>query len=229
MRVTSLEGHRLWAAAYDTLPNPLLTLEMRTLAHHLGNVSGLCFVDIACGTGRWTMYLSERGASVYGADLCSEMLDGASKKSTIADRVLLADATALPFRESFADATLCSFSAGYFPHLGQAMAEMSRVTKPGGSVYVSEFHPLAVASGWSRSFRVGTEIYELEHFAYTVQHFHSAGRRAGLAMVREYDAYLGEEERPIFDRAGKGQSFDRCATVPAVWIGVWRKYDSARV
>jgi ubiquinone/menaquinone biosynthesis C-methylase UbiE len=228
MRVTSLEGHRLWAAAYDTLPNPLLALETRSLASQLGDVSGSCFIDIACGTGRWTTYLCERGASVYGADLCSEMLEGAKKKSTIADRVLLADASALPFRARLADATLCSFSAGYFPDLGQAMAEMSRVTKPGGRVYVSDFHPLAVAFGWNRSFRVGTEIYELEDFAYTVQHFHSAGRRAGLAMVREYDAYLGEEERSIFDRAGKGQSFDRYTTVPAVWIGVWRKHDAAR-
>jgi malonyl-CoA O-methyltransferase len=228
MQVTSLEGHKLWAAAYDTLPNPLLALEMRAMANLFDNVCGLSFVDIACGTGRWTMYLRERCALVYGADLCGEMLQGAKKKSAIADRVLLADATALPFREGFADAILCSFSAGYFPDLGQAMAEMSRITKPGGSVYVSDLHPLAIDSGWTRSFRIGTESYELEHFAYSAEHFRSAARRAGLAMVREYDAHLGEQERPIFDRAGKGQSFARYTTVPAVWIGVWRKHDAAR-
>jgi len=39
-----------WAEVYDTLPNPLLSLEQRVLDPRLTDVRGLDILDAGCGT-----------------------------------------------------------------------------------------------------------------------------------------------------------------------------------
>ncbi len=223
MRVAALEGHTLWASTYDAGLNPILALERRMLADLLTPVEGECFVDVACGTGRWMTYLHQYGATVLGADASPEMLSKACSKRTIKGRVVLADAASLPFRDRVAGVTLCSFAAAYFPSLKAAMAEMARVTRPGGRVVLSDLHPATVAAGWTRSFRLDGLVYEIEHLNPSLDDFHTAARQANLQLHMQLDAPFGDSERLIFRAAGKAHVFPDVSRVPAVWIGIWTK------
>lgn len=221
MRVSALEGHRVWAASYNTSPNPLLALESRLLTELLGRVASQRVIDVACGTGRWAARLAASGAVVYGIDMCREMLEQAPKM--LDGRVILADVARLPIAAEAADLTICSLAAAYFPDLDHAFFEMARVTKSGGRVLVSDLHPEAVAAGWTRSFRAGSLIYEMEHFGYSLERIHGAGRDSGLALESECHARFGQPERTIFEAAGKADSLAEAANIKALWIGSWRK------
>jgi ubiquinone/menaquinone biosynthesis C-methylase UbiE len=220
MLVPALEGHRIWAACYQTTPNPLLALEARLLPEIIGPVSLRRVVDVACGTGRWAARLAEWGADVIGIDFCAEMLEHASV--SVRDRLVLGDAGCLPIRPGTADLTICSFAAAYFPDLERAISEMARITKPGGRVIVTDLHPAGVEAGWTRSFRIDRVIYELEHFGYSLEQMDRASRRAGLELECERHARFGEPEKAIFQAAGKAGSWNTISEVPALWIGSWR-------
>jgi len=219
MQVSVLEGHRLWAASYDTVANPLLALESRLLPGIIGQVAAKRVVDVACGTGRWAVWLQARGADVVGVDFCNEMVERAP--SQVRGRLFIGDAASLPIAPAVADLTICSFAAGYFHDLEPVLAEMARVTRFGGRVILADLHPDAIARGWTRSFRSGTAAYEIEHFAHSLQEMRGAARDAGLETQLEHQAHFGEQERPIFETAGK--RFADFVNIPAVWMGRWEK------
>ncbi|HKE27058.1 MAG TPA: class I SAM-dependent methyltransferase [Bryobacteraceae bacterium] len=221
MLVSALEGHRLWAENYDTTPNPLLALERRLLDDLLDTAAGTCVVDVACGTGRWTKWFSERGARAFGFDVCAEMLGRVP--SGLRGRCARARAENLPIASHIADLTVCSFAAGYFPALEQAIREMARITAIGGRVVIADLHPATGAAGWTRSFRAAGRVYEIEHFRYSVADFTSSAERAGLHLTSEIHGCFGEPERPIFEMAERPERFAHVTDVPAIWIGDWRK------
>jgi malonyl-CoA O-methyltransferase len=222
-RVSPIEGHRLWAPCYDAGPNPLLALESRVLGPLLGPVDSLLAVDVACGTGRWSERLTRLGARVAGIDACEPMLALAAAKPALAGRLILADAGALPLRSRIAGLTICSFAIGYFADLARAFAELARITMPGGTVAISDFHPVAVAAGWTRSFRAAGTVYHIEHFTRSSEQLCREARAAGLQLEWQASQHFGEPERAIFRAAGKADLFDAVSAIPAVWIGIWKK------
>lgn len=218
MRVSALEGHRIWAASYETTPNPLLALEARILPEKIGRVALKQVVDVACGNGRWAARIAESGANVLGVDFCAEMLERAAPN--LRGRLVLADAGWLPLSPEIADLTICSFALGYFPDLDRAFSEIARITKYEGRFVLSDMHPEAVAAGWTRSFRAGGLKYEMEHFGYSLEEIRSAARK-NFQLESEVDGYFGDPEKTIFEMAGK--DFAETAKVPAVWIASWRR------
>jgi SAM-dependent methyltransferase len=222
MRVSPLEGHAIWASHYDTEPNPLLALETRTLCRFMKPIPLRRFVDVACGTGRWMSFLHARGGQVLGSDACEPMLKVAEAKQGLRGKCVLADATLLPFPRRFADLTLCSFAAGYVPDIARLVYELAAITRCGGRVVLTDLHPLAIAAGWKRSFRAGTNVYEIEHRTHSEERLFAAGECADLQLETHLQASFGEPERVLFERAGKREVFDEVSAIPAVWIGVWR-------
>jgi SAM-dependent methyltransferase len=221
MQVAALEGYRIWAASYDTIPNPLLALERRALANVLRPVYGSSVIDVACGTGYWTRRAEETGAIAFGFDLCREMIERAQQKSVSGGLFFVADASAIPVRSGTADLTLCSLAASYFPDLRRAMSEIARVTRTGGRVIVSDMHPSASAAGWNRSFRAGGTTYEIEHRQWSDDCFRAAGADAGLQEIEHFDEAFAEPERALFAAAGREHLFTEVRRIPAIRITTW--------
>lgn len=215
MLVDAIEGHRIWAPSYDAIPNPLLSLEMRTLAPLLGPVQGLRILDAASGTGRWTVWLTARKARVTGIDACREMLLHAPHPSSTA----LADLEAIPLCDDTFDIAVCSFALSYLRNLKPVFRELARVAR---RVIVSDLHPEAARRGWTRSFRANGERYELVHYEHTMENLDAAAASSGLALQARCEPEFGEPERAVLEAAGKSSAFH----VPAVLISSWNKPSS---
>jgi ubiquinone/menaquinone biosynthesis C-methylase UbiE len=223
MQVSALEGHRNWAPSYDAGLNPLLALESRLLLERLSPLTATCFLDVACGTGRWMLAAQQRGARVFGVDFCQEMLDEASRKGELAGRLAVADARSVPLDDGAADLTLCSFALGYLASPDPAIAEIARVTRKGGRVVISDLHPRALAAGWTRSFRSGGQVYEIDHHQHSIANWVTAALSAGLHLDWVLEAPLGEPEREIFRQAGKDALFPEVSRIPALLAMGWTK------
>lgn len=205
-----LEAHRLWAPVYDSTPNPLLALERRSVAPLMPGLAGLRVLDVAAGTGRWARYMKSRGAAVVSVDLCGSMILQAPAPSVIAD------AACLPFPDQWADLVLCAFAFDYMP---PCLDELSRVTRTGGHVVVSDMHPEAAAHGWTRSFRSGDEVIAIQARGGTLADLH----HPALRMTNLIEASFGEPERPYFIQAGKPAAFEDARAIPAIYVARWVK------
>src|ERR1700685_486237 len=144
------DAYQILAEKYDSSPNALIALEQRIMTPLLPvTMNRHIVVDVAAGTGRWAFQCRKRGARVIAADFCREMLRKASRPPIQIDRVQ-ADAECLPLPNASADVVICAFALGYAP---ACFAELARITRPGGTILVSDVHPEALNRGWTRSFR----------------------------------------------------------------------------
>lgn len=201
----------------------MLALEFRSLAPRLGDLHGRRLIDAACGTGRWLAEARARGAQAFGADLARAMLLQAQAKPGVAGSLAQADLRRLPFRDASADVVICAFSLAYLPALEPAMEALACLVTRGGSLIVSDVHPEGHRRGWTRSFRRGLQVYEIEHQPYAADRLLAAGRAAGLDLEELLEPHFGEPERAIFCRAGKEQLFEHAREIPAVLIARWRR------
>jgi ubiquinone/menaquinone biosynthesis C-methylase UbiE len=210
LRLPAGEAYALWAPRYDAEPNPLTALEGRVVASQLGSVSGLRFLDLGCGTGRWMKWAQARGAMAFGADRNVAMLHAGGP----AGRTVAADLSALPFADKCADIAICSLSLAYVTDLQPALQAMARVAR---RLVISDMHPQAEAAGWQRSFRVGGQTIEIEH------QVHSRAEIESILGPAEWfvEPGFGEPERFLFDAAGKHQEFTDVGGIPAIYAGSW--------
>ncbi|MCW2528268.1 MAG: bifunctional demethylmenaquinone methyltransferase/2-methoxy-6-polyprenyl,4-benzoquinol methylase, partial [Pseudonocardiales bacterium] len=97
-------------------------------------------LDLAAGTGVSTAEIATTGARAVACDFSLGMLQAGRKRS---DRSWLpfvaGDATNLPFADAAFDSVTISFGLRNVNDVAGALAEMARVTRPGGRLVVCEF------------------------------------------------------------------------------------------
>lgn len=223
MRVSALEGHRIWAPIYESGLNPIKALARRTMRNLLEPLSPPTVIDVACGTGKELLAFQSAGSEVFGCDACLEMVEEASKEPSLRGRVALADAEWLPFGCGTADLVICSLSFGYFKDIDRVFAEFRRTAKADGVIAVSDVHPEVLASGWTRSFRLGSEVYEIEHYQRTPEELDRAALGAGLSRKLCREVRFGATEFELFREAGKVELYDKVRQVPALFIALWKR------
>jgi len=96
-------------------------------------------LDLASGTGDFSKLILERcpGSKPVAVDLTERMLQLA-KAGGVPDAVC-ADACRLPFPDHAFDCVFIGYGLRNFPDLAQAVAEIRRVTKPGGYLVSLDF------------------------------------------------------------------------------------------
>jgi SAM-dependent methyltransferase len=97
-------------------------------------------LEVACGAAHQGEAIAPHVRRVVGADLTPELLEVARRRLAdhAVDRVALsrADAARLPFADGSFDLTFCRFAVHHFADPGAQLAEMVRVSRPGGRVAV---------------------------------------------------------------------------------------------
>ena len=98
---------------------------------------GLRWIDVGCGNGAFTELLAQRcaPAALHGVDPSDAQLEFARARPALANATLRkGDAMALPFADRQFDAAVMALVIFFVPDPRQAVAEMRRVVRPGGTV-----------------------------------------------------------------------------------------------
>jgi demethylmenaquinone methyltransferase / 2-methoxy-6-polyprenyl-1,4-benzoquinol methylase len=133
------------AERYD-LTNDVLALGQtrlwrRAVLNAVDPRPGERILDLAAGTGTSSVPFAQRGAAVVPCDFSLGMLRVGRRREPHLPFVA-GDATRLPFADGSFDAVTISFGLRNTVDPSAALAEMHRVTRPGGRLVVCEFsHP----------------------------------------------------------------------------------------
>ena len=111
-------------------------------------------LDLAAGTGTSSVSFAATGANVVACDFSFGMLQAGQARLAKSDPLqaktrgrvsfVAGDALRLPFRDGSFDAVTISFGLRNVQGTREALAEMRRVTRPGGRLVVCEFSTITV-------------------------------------------------------------------------------------
>jgi len=144
-------------------------------------------LDLAAGTGTSTEPFADLGADAVACDFSRGMLAvGAARRPDIP--FVAGDAVALPFADASFDAVTISFGLRNVVEPQRALAELLRVTRPGGRVVVCEFS------------RPTLPVFRTVYTEYLMRALPVIARR--VATNPEAYVYLAESIRAWPDQAG---------------------------
>ncbi len=134
------------AARYDLL-NDVLSLgqdrRWRTaVARAVGAGPGDLVLDLAAGTGTSSRAFTTSGASCVACDFSIGMLKVGARRPASRVSFVAGDALELPFADGGFDAVTISFGLRNVADPDAALAELLRVTRPGGKLVICEFSHL---------------------------------------------------------------------------------------
>jgi demethylmenaquinone methyltransferase/2-methoxy-6-polyprenyl-1,4-benzoquinol methylase len=142
------------AERYDLLNDILsagqVRLWRRAVTRIIGAGPGDRVLDLAAGTGTSSLSFTATGADCVACDFSLGMLRaGRSRRAGRLQRGgrlgwVAGDALRLPFRDEAFDAVTISFGLRNVAETGAALAEMRRVTRPGGRLVVCEFSTITI-------------------------------------------------------------------------------------
>ncbi|MEM6296290.1 MAG: class I SAM-dependent methyltransferase, partial [Myxococcota bacterium] len=170
---------------------------------------------VGWGAGHWSLALHRRlhpEAAITGLDREPSFLEAARERArtrAIAWRDAVGDASSLPFPDDSFDLTTCQTVLIHVPDAAAVVAEMVRVTRPGGIVLLVEPDNLTVATSMLQT---SVPLRVEEHLALVeLQLRCEAGKRA----LAEGEGSVGARLPALLEAAGvnavRAFSSDKCA------------------
>ena len=159
-------------------------------------------LDVAAGTGMSTEELARSGAYAVGADMSFGMLS-VGRRVRPGMPMVAANAVALPFADNTFDAVTISFGLRNIAEAGTALAEMARVTRPGGRLIVCEFSAPP------------SPVFRRVYLGYLMRALPAVARR--VSANPDAYVYLAESIRAWPDQAGLADLIRRSGWTSVGW------------
>lgn len=212
-------GYEQWSATYDQ-PLRLFPIEEPPMRALIDSIPSGTVLDAACGTGRYSTFLAERGHTVIGVDQSDAMLAIARRKLAAAD-FRRGDLTALPLPANSVDAAVCALALVHVRDLSAALREFARVLRPGGRLIISDVHPFLVSLGWQAQFPAeDTRMGFMRLHRHLPSQYISAANAAGMRL-RSLDEPPLTETAVVIPAADIAPAASRAAFAGLPAVSIW--------
>ena len=134
-------------------------------------------LELACGTGQFTLPLARRARSWEATDYSAPMIQEARKRNIPGAVFAVRDATDLPYEDGSYDLVLMANALHIMPEPQKALREIRRVLKPGGI------------------FLAPTFVYEGDYHAFRL-------RLMELAGFRPYFKWTSDDLKTVIEKEG---------------------------
>ncbi len=184
-KLTPGESYNAWAASYDSMTNKTRDLEGEVLRKtflnpHYGNI-----LELGCGTGKNTGWLSEKADFVTAIDLSQKMIAKAKEKIK-AENVNFKEADITeqwPVKPGWANLITSSLVLEHIEDLDFIFAEAARALKRNGKFYICELHPGRQYSGSRANFETKEGIQTPPAFTHHLSDFLNAARANKFTLL----------------------------------------------
>jgi len=192
------EAYNDWASQYDTNLNKTRDLEAASLRSMLADISFDNVLEIGCGTGKNTVWLTEKASQVTAVDLSEEMLAKARGKiDSPKVNFIQADITKpWHFIDSSYDLVTFSLVLEHIQNLSAIFEKAAAALRNGGHVYIGELHPFKQYTGSKARFETAAGVQVVTCYNHHVSEFFQSARQHGLVIV-DIKEFFDEDQQEI--------------------------------
>ncbi len=173
-----------WAESYDVMSNKTRDLDLIASKENLDRMSFHSILEIGCGTGKNTEWLSQKGSRLVAVDFSEGMMSIAMQK--IADRNIewkrYDISKPWPLQGISFDLITFNLVLEHVHDLSFVFTEAARRLAKGGVIHISELHPFKQYLGSKARFETEQGAHEPDVFTHHVSDFSKALSDAGLRI-----------------------------------------------
>ncbi len=190
------QAYNSWAQQYDTNENKTRDLEARSLRELLAPLTFEHCLEIGCGTGKNTVWLMEKAATVTAVDLSEEMLAKAKEKITSPNVTFVQADITEPWNFATKQFDLIGFSLvlEHIESLEPVIAKVAAALKPSGYLYISELHPFKQYNGSKARFDTAEGTQVVTCFNHHISDFTNAANVNGFELI-SLTEYFDDDDR----------------------------------
>lgn len=190
------EAYNLWAEQYDTNLNKTRDLEAYALKEILSEITFDNCLEIGCGTGKNTEWLTTKAKSILAVDFSEEMLKKASEKIQ-SDKVefVQADITKdwrFQARHPF-ELAVFSLVLEHIENLDHIFEQLNPLIKANGYVYIGELHPYKQYNGVKAKFETEEGLTEVTCYVHHISDFTNSGKKYGFEILQLNEFFDGHD------------------------------------
>ncbi len=190
------QAYNSWAQQYDSNENKTRDLEARSLRETLAPLSFEHCLEIGCGTGKNTVWLLEKAATVTAVDLSEEMLAKGKEKITSSNVTFVQADITQPWGFASKQFDLVGFSLvlEHIELLQPVFEKAASALKPGGYLYISELHPFKQYNGSKARFDTAEGTQVVTCFNHHITDFTTAANLARFELI-SINEYFDDDDR----------------------------------
>jgi malonyl-CoA O-methyltransferase len=185
-----------WATTYDADRNLTRDLDAAVTRELLAGRRYGAALELGCGTGKNTLFLSAIAGRVQALDFSAGMIAQARAKVTAANvRFALADLTRpWPCADQSVDLVVGNLVLEHIAELGAIFEASRRALRPGGQMLISELHPFRQYQGRKATFQREQAAVEIPAFVHHISEFLQAAAARGLALSQLREHWHAEDQ-----------------------------------
>jgi malonyl-CoA O-methyltransferase len=190
------EAYEIWSTSYDTDRNLTRDLDEEMSRLLLQGRRWSSILELGCGTGKNTRWLSQIGDRVRAMDFSPAMIERAGQKAAFENVTFtVADLTgSWPIAAGSIGLISCNLVLEHISDLRPVFAEAARVLSADGEFLVSELHPFRQYQGVQARFEHNGGTIAIPAFVHHVSDFLDAAAGANLSLQRLDEWWHTEDE-----------------------------------
>jgi ubiquinone/menaquinone biosynthesis C-methylase UbiE len=194
------EAYDEWAASYDDMANLVRDTELTAKQSLLKDISFATVLELGCGTGKNTEWLSHTAKRITAVDFSEKML-AVAKARVYKNEVHFVTADINEpwhFLQSPIDLITCSLVLEHIQHLSPIFEKAFSSLQPGGYFYIGELHPFKQYGGSKAKFQKDNNTIVLDCFIHTVADFITIALQHDfdLLIIKEWAYENSQDEMP---------------------------------
>jgi ubiquinone/menaquinone biosynthesis C-methylase UbiE len=179
------QAYNAWSASYDEVENKTRDLEAKTIRTLLGDISFKNVLELGCGTGKNTEWLSKKAEHVTAVDFSPEMMERAKEKVGANATFRFGDITkSWDFADKKYDLITCSLILEHVQDLNFVFEQAAAKTNEGAFFYIGELHPFKQYNGSKARFETNEGTFTLECYVHHISNYINSAKRNGFECVQ---------------------------------------------
>ncbi|HWY12253.1 MAG TPA: class I SAM-dependent methyltransferase [Bacteroidia bacterium] len=215
------KGYDLWSKTYDLASeNLMLDLDEDIFA---SLTTGFIFknkvvADIGCGTGRhWKKIYTQKPAQLSGHDISEGMLTILKQKFPKADVHLMRKGQILSVSDESCDVIICTLAIAHISDIEQSVTEWNRILKTGGHIFITDYHPDALAKGGDRTFHYDGKTINLKNYIHPIEKIKSLFNQQNIEVKLFLEKKIDPSVKHYFEKNKALEVYQKFEGTPIIY------------